>query len=460
MRIIADLHIHSRFSRACSRDLVLEKINETCRVKGVNVVGTGDFTHPEWFREMKEKLVEKESGLYVLKNFQDTKNNFSPCGRCPTGTQKNSKSQISNSKQTRFLCSAEIACIYSKGGKCRRLHILVLAPSLEVVEKINLALSKLGNLKADGRPILGLDAKKLAEIILAIDERCMIIPAHIWTPWFALFGSKSGFDSIEECFEELSDKIYAIETGLSSDPQMNWRVKNLDRMSIISNSDAHSLPNIAREANIFEIKPPLNPPLNKGGSEEGSGLSYDEIYRIIKEKNPQEFLSTLEFYPEEGMYHFDGHRDCGVSFTPKESKRNKNICPVCKKPLTIGVLNRVEELADPTRGEDYFDKKRVPFKKLVELDKIIAEALNIKARSSKQVQLEYDNLIKNFGTEFAVLLKADFDQLKQVTLPSIAEGVERICEGKVHITAGFDGQYGKIKIFSELERNNYQKKLF
>src|SRR3989339_1021692 len=370
MRIIADLHIHSRFSRACSRDLVLEKINETCRVKGVNVVGTGDFTHPEWFREMKEKLVEKESGLYVLKNFQDTKNNFSPCGRCPTGTQKNSKSQISNSKQTRFLCSAEIACIYSKGGKCRRLHILVLAPSLEVVEKINLALSKLGNLKADGRPILGLDAKKLAEIILAIDERCMIIPAHIWTPWFAMFGSKSGFDSVEECWGNIADKIFAIETGLSSAPQMNWRVKNLDRMSIISNSDAHSLPNIGREANMLEIITTpsslrsVTPPL-KGGDK----ISYDEIIRIIKEKNPQEFLSTMEFYPEEGMYHFDGHRLCNFSCQPKESKRLKNICPVCKKPLVIGVMNRVQELAEENRDENYVDKNRVPYKKLVELDK-------------------------------------------------------------------------------------------
>ena len=446
MRIIADLHIHSRFSRACSRDLVLEKINETCRVKGVNVVGTGDFTHPEWFREMKEKLVEKESGLYVLKNFQDTKNNFSPCGRCPTGTQKNSKSQISNSKQTRFLCSAEIACIYSKGGKCRRLHILVLAPSLEVVEKINLALSKLGNLKADGRPILGLDAKKLAEIILAIDERCMIIPAHIWTPWFALFGSKSGFDSIEECFEELSDKIYAIETGLSSDPQMNWRVKNLDRMSIISNSDAHSLPNMGREANVFEI--------------DEDKISYDEICRIIQGKNPQAFMRTIEFYPEEGMYHYDGHRVCGVSFLPSESKRNKNICPQCKKPLTIGVLNRVEELANGSRGEEYVDKSRVPFIKLVELDKIIAECLGIKSRSSRRVKMEYDNLIKNFGSEFNILLDVETKKISEKGLFKIAEAIWRVREGRLIIKPGFDGQYGEIKIFSEREIFEKQAGLF
>ena len=451
MQIIADLHIHSRFSRACSRDLTLENIDKTCRIKGVNVVATGDFTHPEWFREMKEKLVEKEKGLYVLKNFQFPISNF----------QTNSKFKIQNSKSTRFICSSEISCIYSKSGKVRRLHILILAPSLAVVEKINLALGKIGNLKADGRPILGLDVEKLAEIVFNIDENCAIIPAHIWTPWFAMFGSKSGFDSVEECWGKMADKIFAIETGLSSDPQMNWRVKNLDRMSIISNSDAHSLPNIGREANMLEIITTpsslrsVTPP-SKGGDR----ISYDEIIRIIKEKNLQEFLSTIEFYPEEGMYHFDGHRDCGVSFEPKESKRNKNICPKCKKPLTIGVLNRVEELADSTRGEDYHDKKRVPFKKLVELDKIIAAALNIKARGAKQVQQEYENLIKNFGTEFAVLLKADFDQLKQATLPKIAEGIKRVREGQVQITAGFDGQYGKIKIFSEQERNNYQKKLF
>ena len=437
MKIIADLHIHSRFSRACSRDLTLENIDKTCRIKGVNVVATGDFTHPEWFREMKEKLVEKEKGLYVLKNFQFPISNF----------QTNSKFKIQNSKSTRFICSSEISCIYSKSGKVRRLHILILAPSLAVVEKINLALGKIGNLKADGRPILGLDVEKLAEIVFNIDENCAIIPAHIWTPWFAMFGSKSGFDSVEECWGKMVDKIFAVETGLSSDPQMNWRVNNLDKMSIISNSDAHSLPNIAREANILAV--------------DQNKFSYDEIIRIIKEKNLQEFLSTIEFYPEEGMYHFDGHRDCGVSFEPKESKRNKNICPKCKKPLTIGVLNRVEELADPARGEDYFDKKRVPFKKLVELDKIIAEALGIKSRSSKQVQIEYKKIIENFGNEFNVLLTVGLNELaKKNILPGIVEGIRRVRVGELFIQPGFDGQYGKIKIFSEQERHNYQKKLF
>jgi len=435
MRIIADLHIHSRFSRACSRDLVLEKIDETCRIKGVNVVGTGDFTHPEWFQEMKENLVEKEEGLYVLKSqIQNPKSKI------------NSKFQILNSEQTRFICSSEIACIYSKGGKCRRLHVVVLAPSLEAVEKINKELAKIGNLKSDGRPILGLDVEKLAEIVLEIDKRCAIIPAHIWTPWFAMFGSKSGFDSVEECWGKMADKIFAIETGLSSDPQMNWRVKNLDRMSIISNSDAHSLPNIGREANVLEI-----------GEDK---VSYEEIIRIIKDKDPKEFLSTIEFYPEEGMYHFDGHRECGVSMTPGESRKNKNVCPKCRKELTIGVLNRVEDLADKKRKEGYVDKSRVPFVKLVELDKIIAEALGVKSRASKQVKLEYDKLIKKFGNEFDILLKEDLEKIKTESGAEISEGIKRMREGDIFIKPGFDGQYGEIKIFGQEKNIKKQMSLF
>ena len=399
------------------------------------MVGTGDFTHPEWFQEMKENLVEKEEGLYVLKSqIQNPKSKI------------NSKFQILNSEQTRFICSSEIACIYSKGGKCRRLHVVVLAPSLEAVEKINKELAKIGNLKSDGRPILGLDVEKLAEIVLEIDKRCAIIPAHIWTPWFAMFGSKSGFDSVEECWGKMADKIFAIETGLSSDPQMNWRVKNLDRMSIISNSDAHSLPNIGREANVLEI-----------GEDK---VSYEEIIRIIKDKDPKEFLSTIEFYPEEGMYHFDGHRECGVSMTPGESRKNKNVCPKCRKELTIGVLNRVEDLADKKRKEGYVDKSRVPFVKLVELDKIIAEALGVKSRASKQVKLEYDKLIKKFGNEFDILLKEDLEKIKTESGAEISEGIKRMREGNIFIKPGFDGQYGEIKIFGQEKNIKKQMSLF
>lgn len=442
MQIIADLHIHSKYSRACSRDLVLEKIDETCQIKGANIVGTGDFTHPEWFSEMREKLVEKEKGLYTLKS-QIQNPNF-PAS--PAGGQSNPKSKTQEFKQARFICSAEIACIYSKGGKVRRLHVMVLAPSLEAVEKINLALGKIGNLKSDGRPILGLDVEKLAEIVLGVDERCVVIPAHIWTPWFAMFGSKSGFDSVEECWGQMADRIFAIETGLSSDPAMNWRVKNLDRLSIISNSDAHSLPNIGREANVFEVQE--------------KKLSYDEIIKIIKEKDKKEFLQTIEFYPEEGMYHYDGHRACGVSVTPGESKKNKNVCPKCRKPLTIGVLNRVEELAEKNRNEGYVDKSRVPFVKLVELDKIIAEALGVKSRSSKQVQTEYNSLIKIFGSEFEILLKTEVEKIVDAGWPKVAEGVQRVRDGRVITRPGFDGQYGEIKIFNEEKFFKRQMNLF
>ncbi len=438
MQIIADLHIHSKYSRACSPGLVLEKIDETCRTKGVNLVGTGDFTHPLWFKEMKSKLVEMEKGLYIIngkRKNENEKNNLPFPLLSKEGTSA-----------TRFVCSAEISCIYSKGEKSRRLHVVILAPNLATVEKINLALGKIGNLKSDGRPILGLDAKELARMVLEIDEGCMIIPAHIWTPWFAMFGSKSGFDSIEECFEELTPKIFAIETGLSSDPQMNWRVKNLDSVSIISNSDAHSLPNIGREANIFKI--------------DENELSYNKICEIIKNKDPKSFLKTIEFYPEEGMYHVDGHRLCNFSCSTAESKKIKNICPVCKKPLVIGVMNRVEELAENKRNENYIDKNRVPYKKLIELDKIIAEALQIKSRNSKQVQENYKNLIDVFENEFEILLNTPEKELKKITEPIITEGILRVRNGKVFIKPGFDGQYGEIKIFEETERKNYQSQLF
>ena len=450
MQIVADLHIHSKYSRACSKDLVLEKIAETCQMKGVQIVGTGDFTHPLWFKEMKEKLVEKEPGLYVLKN----KPPLTPLLR-KEGTE-----------QTRFICSSEISCIYSKGGKCRRLHIVILAPSLEVVEKINLALEKAGcNLKSDGRPIIGMDVIDLAKLCWSIDKKCFIIPAHIWTPWFAMFGSKSGFDSIEECWEDVADKIFAIETGLSSDPIMNWRVKNLDNVSIISNSDAHSLPNIAREANVFEINSPLLtseelPVASRTGNKGRLNLSFDKICNVIKEKNPKSFLYTVEFYPEEGMYHWDGHRVCNLSCSPTESKKLKNICPVCKKPLVIGVENRVVELAEKDRNENFSDSKRVPFKKLIELDKIIAQAIGIKSRKAKKVQEIYLDLIKKFGNEFEILLNVDYEKLKKETLEIIVEGIKRVREGNVKVEPGFDGEYGKIKIFSEKELEKIQSKLF
>lgn len=421
MRYIADLHIHSKYSRACSPRLELENIAEGCRKKGINIISSADFTHPKWFAGMKEKLVLAENGLYKLK----ADDNKSP---------------------VYFLLSTEISCIYSKGGKVRRLHIVIFAPTMETVEKINKKLATLGKLASDGRPILGLDAKELLKIILEIDERCMVIPAHAWTPWFAVFGSKSGFDSLEECFDEMTPHIYAIETGLSSDPPMNWQLSKLDNIVLVSNSDAHSLDNLGREANVFEI-------------DKGTYNFYDEICRIIKEKDKNKFLYTIEFYPEEGMYHFDGHRACGVKMSPEETKKKKNICPVCGRELTIGVMNRVNELADRALGEK--PKNFIPYKSLVGLNNTIAEALGVAGKKTKAVVREYENLINKGESELRVLLDLSYEELSSMTSPEIVEGIRRNREGKVKIEPGYDGVYGTVRLFSESEKKeNKQAKLF
>lgn len=417
MHHIVELHPHSKYARACSPQLELGNIDRTCKLKGVTIMGTGDFTHPKWFAHMQQTLEPAEPGLYTVRGSQSG---------------------------VRFLCTSEIACIWSQGGKVRRLHIVVTAPSLKAVEKINAALGKIGNLAADGRPILGMSSKRLAQIVWEVDETCLVIPAHAWTPWFSIFGSFSGFDSIAECFEELTSKIYAIETGLSSDPIMNWRVSALDSVLLLSNSDAHSLPNIAREANRFFI------PVDK--------LSYQEIYRIIKEKDRHGFLGTIEFYPEEGMYHYDGHRACQVSLPPRESKRRGGKCPACGKPLTIGVLHRVEELAD--RPEGFRPPAAFDFVKLVELDKIIAESMGVKSRQSKQVQKVFAEVMAAGGTELDILLTLDKNELTRVASPEVVEGILRVRDGRVKIAPGFDGQYGTVTIFQPGEVRTRQSSLF
>jgi uncharacterized protein (TIGR00375 family) len=295
----------------------------------------------------------------------------------------------------------------------------------------------IGNLKSDGRPILGLDAKELLKIALNSSGECLVVPGHIWTPWFSLFGSKSGFDSIEECFEDYSKYIYAGETGLSSDPAMNWRLSALDRIALISNSDSHSPQKIGREANVFDAE-----------------LSYSAIAEAIKSKNPQKFLYTIEFFPEEGKYHYDGHRLCGISLSPKESKKYNNICPNCGKPLTIGVLNRVDFLAD--RPEGFKPERAIPFKSLIPMEEIIADILG-QGVGTVEVERQYKNLIEKFGSEFEVLLNVSHQDLKSATLPEIAEGIERVREGKVFITPGFDGVYGKVRIFSKEDKKNLSK---
>jgi len=410
MKLIADFHLHSKYSRATSRDMDLENLDKWARIKGIKILGTGDFTHPEWFKNLKEKLEPAEPGLFKLKN---------------------------SLSETRFLLTSEISCVYSKKGKVRKIHIIIFAPSFDVVEKINVQLGWIGNLKSDGRPILGLDAKELAKIVLGVSEDCLVIPAHAWTPWFAIFGSKSGFDSIEECFEEYSKYIYSIETGLSSDPLMNWRLSSLDKITLISNSDSHSPQKIGREANVFDTE-----------------LSYSAIIEAIKTKNPQKFLYTIEFYPEEGKYHYDGHRNCGIRLSPKETKKYNGICPICGRPLTVGVLNRVEVLSD--REEGFQPEGAIPFKSLVPLEEIIADVFGVMS-GTKQVKEEYENLIKKFGNEFKILLEISREDLETATLPEITEGLIRVREGKVFIEPGYDGVYGKVRIFSQGEQKTLSK---
>ncbi len=415
MQFIADFHLHSKYSRATSPQMNLENLDKWARIKGIKVLGTGDFTHPEWFKELKEKLEPAESGLFKLK--------------------------VSDSG-TRFILTSEISCIYSKLGKVRKIHIIIFAPAFEIVEKINAYLDCIGNLKSDGRPILGLDAKELAKIILNTSEDCLIVPGHIWTPWFSLFGSKSGFDSIEECFEEYSKYIYAGETGLSSNPEMNWRLSALDKITLISNSDAHSPAKLGREANVFE----------------GNELNYQSILNAIKYRGRTpvnlRLIYTLEFFPEEGKYHYDGHRLCEISLSPAESKKYNNICPNCGRPLTIGVLNRVEQLSD--RPEGFKPENAISFKSLVPLEEVIAEALG-KGVGTIGVDKEYKNLIEKFGSEFKVLLNIARQDLEAVTLPEIAEGIIKVREGKVFVEPGYDGVYGKVRIFSKGEQKILSK---
>jgi len=410
MKFIADFHLHSKYSRATSKDMDLENLDKWAKIKGIKVLGTGDFTHPEWFKSIKEKLIPAEPGLFKIKNGDEA---------------------------TRFILTAEISCIYSKKNRVRKIHVIIFAPSFEAVEKINTHLGWIGNLKSDGRPILGLDAKELAKIVLDSSPDCLVVPAHAWTPWFSIFGSKSGFDTIEECFEEYSKYIYAIETGLSSDPSMNWRLSALDKITLISNSDAHSPQKIGREANVFDTE-----------------MSYSAIVKAIKEGNPKEFLYTIEFFPEEGKYHYDGHRNCEVRLSPQESKKYNNICPSCGRPLTIGVMNQIDSLADREKG--FTPSGAIPFKSLILLNEIIAESLGMGV-VSRRVDEEYKSLIKKFGTEFNILLDVAKENLVSATLPEIAEGIIRVREGKVFITPGYDGVYGKIRIFSQGEQKSISK---
>jgi uncharacterized protein (TIGR00375 family) len=398
MEFIADFHIHSKYSRATSRDMDIKHLADWAKLKGISLMGTGDFTHHLWLEELRNNLTDLGNGLF-------------------------------RHKDVHFILTAEVSSIYSKKGRTYRIHNLIFAPSFKAVEKINDALGRRGNLAADGRPILGLDAEEVARIVFDIDENCMIVPAHAWTPWFSLFGSMSGFDKIEDCFEKQTDKIFALETGLSSDPAMNWRLSALDRFTLISNSDSHSPAKIGREANVFNCE-----------------LDYKTIRDVLKTKDKKRFLYTVEFFPEEGKYHYDGHRLCNVVLSPEETKKINNQCPKCKRPLTIGVMNRVCQLAD--RAEGFVPENAIPFKSLVPLSEIIAESKGIKSASVAS-EKEYFNVVAKFGTEFNVLLKASRDELMKGLPHRLAEGVLRMREGRVSAAAGYDGEYGRISVFGK-----------
>ena len=416
MRVITDFHLHSKYSRACSKELTIRNIAAACERKGINFVGTSDFTHPAWREEIGRELVDNGHGTFRLPD---------------------------ESSKTRFLLSTELSCIYKRGGKVRRVHHCVLCSTLEGVDRFTKALLARGcNLKADGRPILGIDSEELLKMLLEADPQALLIPAHAWTPWFAVFGSMSGFDSLEECFGVMTKHVHAIETGLSSDPKMNWRLPSLDDVFLVSNSDAHSLDKLGREANVFEMDEP----------------SFAELRRIMVEKDVSKFIETIEFFPEEGKYHVDGHRLCGFSCRPAETKRLKGLCPKCGKPLTVGVLHRIDDLAKRAEGER--GKLAVPFRSIVPLAELVGSVLDV-GPSSKKVVREVEKLVKDGRTEFGVLLDERSETLAEATSPEIVEAIMRMREGKMDIQPGYDGEYGVIRVADNgAEKSSQQSLVF
>ena len=413
MKIVADFHIHSKYSRATSPNMDLEHIFQSAKEKGITIVGTGDFTHPKWFKNLKKKLEPAEEGLYKLK-----------------GTDGS----------VRFVVTGEISNMYTRHGRGRRIHSLIILPSLESAEKINNILSLQGNIKSDGRPILGMDTEELLKIIIDTEPSALFVPAHILTPYFGIFGSISGFNSLEEAFGKNAKYIYAMETGLSADPAMIWRIPDGRKMTLISNSDAHSSTKLGREVNVFDTE-----------------LNYSAIRDAIIKKDKSKFLYTIEFFPQEGKYYHDGHRLCNVSMSPEQRKKVEGIGPKCGRKLIVGVLSRVDELAD--RKDGFVPSDAIPYKSLVPLKEIIAESIGI-GPQTKGVDKQYQILIQKFSNEFNILLDVPFKELSKFTLPRIAEGIKRVRSGKLIIEPGYDGEFGKVKIFQEEEKEEKQDKLF
>ncbi|MFO7633885.1 MAG: UvrD-helicase domain-containing protein [Caldilinea sp.] len=414
MNLVADLHIHSHFSRATSKDLTLEHLWKWAQIKGVTVVATGDIAHPGWLAEMQQKLAPAEPGLFRLKD----EFTASVIADVPAACRD----------EVRFLLGGEISNIYKRHGKTRKVHNLIFAPDLDTVGRIQVRLERIGNIRSDGRPILGLDSRDLLDIALETHERCHFIPAHIWTPWFAMLGSMSGFDSVEECFGDLTPHIFALETGLSSDPPMNWRVSNLDRYTLVSNSDAHSPQKLAREATLFDCE-----------------LSYDAIFDAMKSGDPATFKGTVEFFPEEGKYHIDGHRKCGIRWDPATTLAHGKLCPVCGKEVTVGVMHRVETLAD--RPEGGRPLRTHPFVSLVPLPELLGELGNVGA-SSRRVQQEYWKLLDKLGPELRILRETPLEGIAAAGGAQLAQGIDRMRRGQVDAEAGYDGEYGVVRVFS------------
>ena len=397
MRVVADLQLHSKYALATSKDMDLGHLAAGAKLKGLNLLGTGDFTHPKWFSELRAKLERLDgTGLYSYGGIT-------------------------------WMLAGEVSTIYEQGARTRKVHHLIYSPDLDVVAQANDVLSKHGNLSSDGRPVLtGIDSAELVEVLTAVSSEIVVIPAHAWTPWFSVFGSKSGFNSLKDCYQDQAGKIFAIETGLSSDPPMNWRLSSLDGLALVSNSDAHS-PNpwrLGREANVFELP----------------RLTYREVFDVIRQRDPERFLFTIEVDPSYGKYHYTGHKKCGVSLRPEEAKALENKCPKCGKMLTVGVLQRVEELAD--RPEGYTPMGAVPFRRLLPLYEVISFATGVNRLYAKSVLKIQDRLIKAFGNEFNVLLNAPREKLSETAGPRVAYAIIALREGKVRFVPGYDGVYG------------------
>lgn len=428
MKYISDFHIHSKYSRATSKYLDLEHIELWCKIKGIDIVAVADFTHPVWFKELSEKLTEAEEGLYKIKDSVSKANEITGIGR-----------HISIDRPVRFLFATEISCIYKNKGKVRRNHIVIVVPNMDAAAKVNQKLGEIGNLKADGRPILGLPSKELARIVLEVDPNSLVIPAHIWTPWFSMFGSKSGYDSMEECFDELTEHIYACETGLSSDPPMNWRISELDKVTLVSNSDAHSLQNLGREANVFDME----------------SLSYNSMRDILVKKDKDKFKYTIEFYPEEGKYHMDGCANCSQRLTPEQTAKLGGRCKGCGKIITVGVMSRVNDLADRKEIES---DNRVPFMSIVPLAEMLSEVMG-RGKNTKTVQNEYFHLIENLGSEFDILTERSLEDIGKYAQQRLVEAIDRMRQGNIVVQGGYDGVYGTVKIFED-NQTEKQKSLF